>query len=151
MTLLNFLGDLALVGFIVDLVTKYKTNKEKLNKIQCKLDSYESQLKELSNEAENHQTILNVKTSELLSDIDNYQALTDITIECCDNLILSIEKISKKIDILAEVFNNDTMTDIEKNNYAKEYIELIQQDIQANIRLKTPQKRNYNKGLGYER
>ena len=151
MGLIKFLGALLIMGFLIDLFTLRKKNKKELQKIKSRLSDYSEKVGLLSEQSNLQSMRVEQETNKLLYEVDKLRTSTDSAIKCCNSLVESIEGVTAKINILADTFENPDMSDSNKIENARKYVELIRRDIENNQEFHKSCILNQDWGLGYGR
>lgn len=133
--ILLIIGALIFMGAIVDFICLRNKNKAKLASLQAQLDRLESEYGDTSKSIDDLSGSINKRLKDYQHSLVNLKQYTEQLENISNSLLQHHNAISQKISIIADFFEDETLDETAKMKKIKQYILLVQKDIELNNEL----------------
>lgn len=126
------IGAVAIVGFLINLVTQKSRAERNIEKIEIELDGLSQDIDALYNDIELTVDAARRYDAEITSELSSYKELTQKVMQECDNILTLSDDMLEKLKIISELFDNQNTTAEQKKRLVQKYTDCLSEDIKAN-------------------
>ena len=126
------IGAVAIVGFLINLVTQKSRAERNIEKIEIELDGLSQDIDALYNDIELTVDAARRDDAEITSELSSCKELTQKVMQECDNILTLSDDMLEKLKIISELFDNQNTTAEQKKQLVHEYTDCLSEDIKSN-------------------